>query len=166
MRHVTLLSILAATVFDITAELALAQARAGRARLSAKNGSGIRARITFVDSGSTLHVVGIAKGMEPSTVYETLIYDNGARTGGPRACLPSQDPSIPGLEGPQMFVGFWEPLGSGTRVLQAVKRVEDASYSPLGTFATGSVREFFPQGPPPDNSDLRACGRVRRSPAR
>lgn len=134
---------------------------AGRARLQQIDRSGIRAQIIFVDTGTELLVVGTATGLDPDAVYESLVYDNGSQPRGEFPCLPGLDPSIPRLSGPQMFVGFWEPLGSSTRVLTAVK--SGPSYVALGEFANMSVREL-PTPVPPDNTDLRACGPVRPVP--
>jgi hypothetical protein len=151
----------AGVLVTLVPSMAQAQVASAHANADVRNRSGIQARITFVDTGTELHIVGVATGMRPGVVYETLMYDNGSQPRGKLACLPGQDPSIPSLTGPQMFIGFWEPIGGSTRVLTAVKRVADSSYAALGDVANTSVREFFAQGPPPDNSDLRACGRVR-----
>jgi hypothetical protein len=133
----------------------------GRAQLQQIDRSGIRAQIIFVDTGTELLVVGTATGMDPDAVYESLIYDNGAQPRGEFPCIPGLDPSIPPLSGLQMFVSFWEPVGSSTHVLTAVK--SGLSYVALGEFATMSVREL-PTPVPPDNTDLRTCGRVRPLP--
>ncbi len=131
----------------------------GRARLQAINDSGIRAQIVFVDTGTELHVVGAATSMDPDAVYRSLIYDNGSQPRGAQACLPGLNPEIPPLGPQRMFIGFWEPVGSSVRVLRAA--LSGDSFVPLGEFATMSVRQQLGGPPPGDNSDLRACGRVR-----
>ncbi len=129
--------------------------RKAEADLASIGNSGITAEIEFVDTGSALLVKGEAEGLNPSKAYISLIYDNGSAATGPTACEPSVGPGQPGfLDFPKMFVGAWLPMGSSERTLTATKT--GASYTPVGTFRTVSVREVVPVGLP----QLRACGLV------
>lgn len=95
--------------------------------------STVTAEIEFVDTGSSLNVKGEAKGLVPGERYISLIYGNGSVSTGPRACLPAAF-----LSQAKMFLGMWvvNPDGEGT--LNVTKT--GASYTPIGTFATVSVR--------------------------
>ncbi len=136
--------------------VALAGPATGAARLHPIDQSGIEARINFVDTGTALQVSGTATGMDPTKMYFSLIYDNGSVPGGPHACEPTG-----GLTGPQMVIGFWQPLtGSSTRSLTAVKT--GPAYAPLSAFDTVSVRVVL--GPPPAGFVLQACGEVHTNP--
>jgi hypothetical protein len=119
--------------------------------------SGIEARVAFLDTGSAmpgLVVSGIAKGLDPTQKYFSLIYDNGSVAVGPTACEPTSNGSV---NGPQMPVGFWNVNKDGTGTLFAIK--SGPSYAKIGTFRTISIRIVL--GPPPAGFQLRACGLVR-----
>ena len=140
----------------------------GQATLPAINGSGISARIEFVDDGATLTVTGTASGLDPAESYVTLIYDNGSVPGGPNACQPTVfDPNDPDFLLGTMLIGFWEidPDGNGT--LSATNTNFGADYVPLDRFRSTSVRRIV--GPPPAPgapplTELVACGHVATQP--
>jgi hypothetical protein len=145
-------------VLMFVSEFAVASALEGEAELSSIGGSGITAEIHFVDTGTALNVRGEAEGLNPNLVYISLIYDVGSVATGPSACEPTIGPGQPGfLTDTQMFVGFWQPMGSSERTLVVTKTGD--SYAALGTFATISVRHLVTFGPPPV-APLQACGVV------
>lgn len=124
-------------------------------------GTEIHSNIDFIDTGSALIVFGVARELDPSKTYFSLLYDNGSKPNGAHACEPS--PSGPPITHAQMFVGFWD---SATGVLSpdnlGNSRKTGASYAALGTFATMSIRQVIdPTKPPTEgNQKLVACGRV------
>jgi len=80
-----------------------------KANLHQIDGSGVKARIEFVDDGTTLFISGTAQGLDPSQSYLTLIYDNGSHPAGPNACVPTIfDPQDPDSLSGRMIIGFWE----------------------------------------------------------
>jgi hypothetical protein len=129
--------------------------RAAQSELLQIGQSGITGEIEFIDTGSALIVRGEAEGLNPAKHYISLLYDVGSVPTGRGACLPSRGPGSPGfLDEPKMFVAEWLPVGSSERTLRATKR--GASYTPIGTFRTVSIREVVAVGLP----QLRACGLV------
>ncbi len=87
---------------------------AAMANLQPMNQSGIRARIEFLDDGTTLTVTGAATGLHPAESYVTLIYDNGSVPGGPNGCAPTIfDPQDPGFVLGTMLIGFWNVDSEG-----------------------------------------------------
>ena len=128
----------------------------GSARLNEIDGSGIRARVAFLDTGSPsggLIVSAIATGLDPTQTYFSLVYDTGSAPNGPGACLPTG----PALTADQMEVGFWKVARTGVGTLFVVKRGDD--YVPLDEIGAMSIRIVL--GPPPAGFVLQACGRVR-----
>ena len=124
----------------------------GSARTHAIDGSGIRGRIVFLDSGDSaggLVVSGRATGLDPAQGYVSLIYDRGAVPGGPEACLPTG-----GLTGTQMFVGFWSVDEDGTGSLFVTKTGD--AYAPIDDVGAVSIRLA--------TMALQACGRVQGRP--
>lgn len=121
--------------------------------------SGIMARVHMLDTGSALHVIGIAKGLDPNKRYISLIYDNGSAPSGPNACEETNN----SLNEQQMFVGEWVPMGNSIRTLSVEKT--GASYTPLTTFRTMSVRvdEGSSIQDPKKRFVLQACGLVHKS---
>ncbi len=132
------------------------RATAARERLEAEaelapfGGSGVRAEIEFVDTGTALEVRGEARGLDPGKTYISLIYDNGSVATGPTAC----EPTGPALTFAQMFVGTWTVTAEGEGRLRATKT--GASYTPIGSFRTVSVRVVTGAGLP----QRVACGLV------
>ena len=126
----------------------------GGANLHQIDGSGINARIRFVDNGDPtagLEVSGTATGLDPTQAYLSLVYDRGAKPSGPSACVPSS----PGaLSQSQMFVGFWQVNSDGTGTLQVTKSGD--SYVALDAIGAMSVRLAATRV-------LQACG--KRTPA-
>ncbi len=124
----------------------------GSARQHPIDGSGTQGRIVFLDSGTSesgLVVSGTATGLDPAQAYVTLVYDRGATPGGPAACLPTR-----GLNGAQMFVGFWsvDPSGHGSLFVQK----SGDGYASLNELGAVSIRA--------GDMSLQACGRVRSQP--
>ncbi len=108
------------------------------------SGSGIFARIGYRDTGSALFARGFAFGLDPSKHYITLVYDVASTASGPAKgqCIPSRGSGSPGfLNEAKMFVGEWLPMGSSVRHLRAVKT--GASYTPIGSFKTNSIRQLI-----------------------
>lgn len=147
-----------------TARVAGEAVRTAQATVHPTNQSGVKARIDFVDDGTALLVTGTAEGLDPTQTYLTLIYDNGARPGGPNACRPTIfDPGDPEFLLNRMIVGFWDVDGDGNGILTAVNTNFGADYVPIGLFRAASVRRVLgpppvPGAPPP--TALEACGRV------
>jgi hypothetical protein len=134
---------------------AFAEEATGHARPHQIDQSGIQAKIFFVDNGSTLWVLGVAEGLDPTKSYISLVYGDGSLPGGPHACEPSATHPITGA---QMFVGNWKVDPDGTGVLVAMKT--GASYVPVRNAGTISVRLIVPIGLPV----LRACGEIAVNP--
>ena len=138
------------------------RAMKGSAQLSPMNESGIRAKIEFVDDGTTLKIRGKATGMDPAETYLSNIYDLGSSPSGPGACVPSIfDPEDPDFILPTMFVGFWEVDKFGNGELNAVNTNGGADFVPLDKIGTMSVRLFLaPPSEPgmPPETELVACG--------
>ena len=143
------------------------EAITGKANLHQISNSGVKARIQFVDDGTTLTVTGTATGLDPAESYVTLIYDNGSVPGGPKACQPTIfDPTDPDFLLMTMFIGFWTVDGEGQGTLEAINTNGGLDYVPLGRFRNTSVR--LVTGPPPKGSvipmtELVACGHVSKS---
>lgn len=129
-------------------------------------GSGIQGRIHFTDNGASLTVDGTATGLTPNVPYFTLIYTNGSTPGGiseaKAGAMPATSQAITPCESnrsgvstvteAQMVVGFWTNHNDGTGTLHKVQT--GASYAPIGTFATVSIRDASAQ------FALVACGEV------
>ena len=124
----------------------------GAAQLHPIDGSGIKARITFTDTGSTLMVRGRATGLDPTVPYISLVYDAGTKPSGPSACLPA----TPGmLSQAQMFVGAWVVDGEGNGVLSVDK--SGPTYAALGDLGAMSIRNGVTRV-------LQACGKAHGRP--
>ncbi len=140
------------------------------ANLHPMNQSGVKARIDFVDDGTTLFVTGTADGLDPTQIYLTLIYDNGALPGGPNACRPTIfDPGDPEFLLDRMVVGPWSVDANGNGTLSAINTNFGADHVPIGLFRAASVRRVLgpppvPGAPPP--TELVACGHVATQPRR
>ena len=140
--------------------------RRGKADLRPIDESGIKARIVFVDDGTTLTVTGIAAGLDPAETYLTLIYDNGSTGSGLRACQPTIfDPTDPDFLLATMFVGFWTVDSDGFGILEETNTNGGLDFVPLSKFRNVSVRRVI--GPPSKGSmipvtKLVACGSVAK----
>lgn len=127
--------------------------------------SGIKAVLTFIDTGSELIITGLATGLDPSQTYVSLLYDAGSKPRGGDACLPTDDSLTFG----QMVVNFWEVRlkddGTSTASLTATKSGD--SYAPLDTIGTTSIRldmqpgEPLPPAADPNRFVIQACGKVK-----
>jgi len=123
----------------------------GGANLNPIQGSRVHARVELFDSGNAvdgLQIRGSATGLEPGTVYISLVYDAGSIPGGPDACLPSDNDN---LSPEQMFVGTWVVDSAGNGSLSAIKT--GSSYAPLRDIGAMSMRIAI-------DRSLQACGRV------
>ncbi len=138
--------------------------RTAHATLHPMNQSGVKARIDFVDDGTTLFVTAVATGLDPAQTYLTLIYDNGALPGGPNGCRPTIfDPGDPEFLLNRMVVGSWNVDADGNGALSAINTNFGVDYVPIGLFRAASLRRVLgppltPGAPPP--TALEACGRV------
>jgi len=68
----------------------------GSARQTPMNGSGIQAKILFLDTGSDVNglvISGRATGLDPTQTYFSLLYNVGSIPGGPVACTPAAPPA-------------------------------------------------------------------------
>ena len=138
----------------------------GQATLRQVNQSGIKAKISFTDDGSTLTIDGTATGLTPGIPYASLIYDNRSVAGGPEACEPAIfDPTDPDFLLPTMFVGVWNNHGDGTGTLAAVNTNDGVDYVPLNKFRTMSVRDLTINGGFGPEAVV-ACGEEATHPAR
>lgn len=127
----------------------------GKATLHPINQSGIKARINFVDDGTTLMIEGTATGLTPGQNYVSLIYDNGSVPGGPTACEPT-NATLTG----KMLVGFWTVNPDGIGTLSVTNLLNEtnpptfapSSYVPITDFQTISIRHVE------SGFSLQACG--------
>ena len=130
----------------------------GSATLHPFNQSGVKARMTFVDTHNDLTgftTTGTATGLDPDKIYVSLIYDNGSVPGGPNACEPVDNT----IDEEQMFVGRWVVNEDGTGTLTEVN-IEGA-YVPLSEFGVVAIRELTVPGRP-DLFPLIACGQISK----
>ena len=136
----------------------------GQANLHPMNESGVKAKIDFVDDGTTLMVNGSATGLDPAESYFSNIYDNSSVPGGPNACIPTIfDPEDPDFILPTMFLGFWAVDEQGNGTLSAINTNGGADFVPLDKIGTVSIRLFIAPPPAPGAppvTELVACGRV------
>lgn len=130
---------------------ALSDPTRGSARLHPYNQSGIKGRINFVDTGTTLVVNGTATGLDPDNFYISLLYDVGSVPGGPLACEPSEDNT---LTEDQMFAGIWSVAPDGTGTLNFTK--SGPLYVPLSEVDTVSIRGEA------EGFERVACGEISR----
>ena len=134
-----------------TAVGALSDPRTGSAKLHPYNQSGIKGRINFFDTGTTLVVSGTATGLDPNNFYISLLYDVGSVPGGPLACEPSEANT---LTEDQMFAGIWSVAPDGTGTLNFTK--SGPLYVPLRDVDTVSIRGEA------EGFDRVACGEISR----
>jgi hypothetical protein len=153
------LAVLVCAVMVVTSSAgALAPSSTGSARLHPYDRSGVKARISFLDTrddNTGLIVSGTATGLDPAKVYISLIYDNGSVPGGPQACEPTDNT----IDEEQMFAGGWQVSADGTGTLFFI--MSQGAYVPLGGFDTISIR-CAPVLGPPETFELVACGQVSR----
>ncbi|MGH9379075.1 MAG: hypothetical protein ACRD2Z_00440 [Thermoanaerobaculia bacterium] len=140
----------------------------GHTTLHPVNQSGAHGEFAFLDNGSTLMILGSASGLDPSTIYVSLIYDNGSVPGGPTACEPTIfDPSDPDFLLPTMFIGAWTVQSDGTGTLTETNVFDEISgqrvYVPLTRFRTTSIRDTSINGGIGPEAVV-ACGHVAEHP--
>lgn len=137
---------------------ALSSPSTGSARLHPYDRSGVKARISFLDTHDVhagLLVTGTATGLDPEKFYISLIHENGSLPGGPRACEAAEEQ----LDEEEMSVGRWQVNEDGTGTLVSIK--SQGSYVPLSDFDTISIRELTIPGRP-DLAPLLACGQINK----
>ncbi|MGI9046824.1 MAG: hypothetical protein ACR2FI_08560 [Burkholderiales bacterium] len=161
MKSISMLGtavIFGASLFGASVTVSAQEATAS-ATLKTINGSGIRGAIFFDDSGDGLSFSGVARGMDPSKTYVSLVYDEGSKPGGTKACLPSDG----SLTFEQMVLGFWTVDQNGVGVLPEGTKT-GAAYASLDQIGTTSIRLDTGQRPnetPPQRFVLQACGKVK-----
>ena len=109
MRQKLALAItLLAFVLTLPSSNLASSADEARVNLHQINGSKVKAKVVFLDTGSQVVISGVARGLDPNQNYISLAYDTDSVPSGPNACRPTS--SAPG------FVGQWtvNPDGSGT----------------------------------------------------
>lgn len=155
---VSLVLSLGAVVIVTASVEALSSPSTGSARLHPYDRSGVKGRLSFVDTHDEnigLMVSGTATGLDPEKFYISLIHDNGSLPGGPRACESAEDH----LDEEEMSVGRWQVNEDGTGTLVSIK--SQGSYVPLSDFDTISIRELTIPGRP-DLAPLLACGQINK----
>jgi len=133
------------------------------------DGSGIKAKLTFVDDGTSLNATGTGTGFELGKFYLSLVYEEGSTPGGPNACESPYAPDDPRFiaDFNQRFLGFWYfgpsttkffitgsfiAADHGAQFVPGPKTAEN--YVPLSRLHTVAIREVtFVTDPV-----LRACG--------
>jgi len=134
--------------------------RVGNSTLDPADGSIVRARLVFLESGVDLIVLGTATGLTPGSTYLSNIYDIDSVATGPDACLPAIfDPTDPDFLLPTMFLGTWEVDDTGVGRLVAINTNNGEDFVPLRKIGTVSIRQFIAPGTPPETV-LDACGVV------
>jgi len=122
----------------------------------------IQGTLAFADDGTSLTIAGHATGFTPGLTYVSFGYGTGSVPRGTLACLPPQPNN---LTAAQMFLGTWLPVGSKVRTLQTTN--SGASYTPVGTIGTTSIRWDNAPGSngalTPARYVLQTCGRLTRS---
>ena len=182
LRPLTLIVALALVALPTVALAGHKTAATGKANLHQVGKSGIKAKITFVDDGSSITTEGAATGMDPDDSYISPIYDNGSVPGGPFACEPSGEvePGIQLVPGTRqnsnelapMVVGFWAVDGDGNGTLGPVVNIIDdpfgqppvAQYVSLDEFDTTSIRAESEPGTEYGGFGVVACGEVSAQP--
>ena len=115
-----------------------------RANLHQINKSGAKGKVVFMQSGSDILAVGVARGLQPGQNYVSLLYDPATVPSGPAACTP--------VSGPPAFVGQWTTADeNGNATLNGT--VQGASLDNVGTMSIRLASTFA----------LQACGRVDTS---
>jgi len=146
-------------VMIVTASVgALSSPTTGSARLHPYDRSGVKARMSFLDThddNTGLIVSGTATGLDPEKQYVSLIADNGSVPGGPQACEPTDD----SLDEEEMFAGPWQVNADGSGTL--LFTMSQGGYVPLSDFDTISIREVTVPGRP-DLFPLVACGQINK----
>ena len=134
---------------------------ADRGSAAARSPTNIRAEFRFVDDGTTLRVVGNARGMDPNVTYGSLVYDVGSVAEGIGACAPSIfDPTDPNFILNTMFLGVWEVNNNGRGTLSVLNTNGGFDFVPLSKIGSVSVRRLL-DGTPSGPNVLEACGAVR-----
>ena len=152
------LTVLIGTVMIVTSSIgAQAGPSTGKAQLHPINHSGIKAKISFLDTGNDvtgLIISGTVKGLDPNESYVSIIYDNPnvPGDGGPSCSLADNL-----LDFEEEFAGRWtvESDGTGTLFLTSTT----SAYVPLSRIdAVSILRDEGDR--PPESFELVACGKV------
>ena len=139
MRKQLALLVTLAAVLTLPAA-SLAGPAEAQANLHQINGSKVRAKFVFLDTGSQVVITGVASGLDPAQSYISLAYDQISVPAGPDACRPTS--SAPG------FIAPWTVNQDGSGTLTGA--LPTGSLDGVGTV---SVRIAATMA-------LQACGRV------
>jgi|GEM_PF-6558542 len=137
---------------------ALSSPSTGSARLHPYDQSGVKARMSFLDTqddNTGLIITGTATGLDPTRIYFSSLHDNSSVPGGPRACEIPED----GFDEERMFTARWQVNADGTGTLFTVQN--QGAFLPLSDFDTVGIRELTIAGRP-DLAPLVACGQVNK----
>jgi hypothetical protein len=126
----------------------------------------ITASVVTADTGSSVSSTGYGTGFQTQGLYVSVLYENGSKSTGPGACLPSGKVNFG-----DRIIGAWVPDGSTTRVLAPVTEVGQAYTGTAGANTGGSLAGNWDKGtvsvrmvnlikPPTLYANLQACGRV------
>jgi hypothetical protein len=126
----------------------------------------ITATVVTADTGNSISSTGYGTGFQSQGLYVSVLYENGSKDTGPKACLPSGKVNFG-----DRIIGAWVPDGSTTRVLAPVTEVGQAYTGTGGTNTGGSLYGNWDTGtisvrmvnlikPPVLYANLQACGRV------
>jgi hypothetical protein len=126
----------------------------------------ITASVVTADTGDSISSTGYGTGFQTQGLYVSVLYENGSRDTGPKACLPSGKVNFG-----DRIIGAWVPDGSTTRVLAPVTEVGQAYTGAAGANTGGSLYGNWDTGtisvrmvnlikPPVLYANLQACGRV------
>jgi hypothetical protein len=130
----------------------------GKANLHPINHSGVKAKISFFDTGNDvtgLIISGTAKGLDPNEVYFSLVYDNPMGPGEGHSC----DLASNLIDFEEEFAGRWTVNPDGTGTLFETKVT--SSYVPLRRLdAVSILRQEGDR--PPESFELVACGKISK----
>jgi hypothetical protein len=153
------LTVLIGTIMLLTSSIgAKADPSEGKARLHPINHSGIKAKISFLDTGNNvtgLIISGTATGLDPNESYVSLLYDNPSVRGEEQSCNLADNL----LDFEEEFAGRWsvEPDGTGT----LFRTNFTSAYVPLSRLdAISILREEGDR--PPESFELVACGKISK----
>lgn len=130
----------------------------GKANLHPINQSGVKAKISLLDTGNDvtgLIISGTATGLDPNEVYFSLLYDNPRVPGEAHSC------NLAGnlLDFEEEFAGRWSVAPDGTGTLFLTKF--SSSYVPLSRLdAISILRQEGDR--PPESFELVACGKISK----
>lgn len=154
---VSLITLLAMVMVATSSVGALADPSTGKAELHPVSQSGVKARISFLDTGNDvtgLVISGTASGLDPNKVYFSVFYRNNVAAGGPQGCMLDNT-----FDDELDFAGRWVVNADGTGTLSSTNVT--SAYAPLSTYLTVSVlcAPFLGR---PETFQLVACGKISK----